>query len=108
MTMPEPVRDETENDAKAPLDPVSEIRRAEDGAVADTVPETGRPTPIVPSTGLAGRALTFVIAAMCFLACLFFATMISAHRRENSGERWRVSRAMAHDNSAPSPSVSLT
>ncbi|MCB1491660.1 MAG: ABC transporter permease [Rhodobiaceae bacterium] len=88
MTMPEPVRDETENDAKAPLDPVSEIRRAEDGAVADTVPETGRPTPIVPSTGLAGRALTFVIAAMCFLACLFFATMISAHR---TADRWTSS-----------------
>ena len=62
MTMPEPVRDETENDAKAPLDPVSEIRRAEDGAVADTVPETGRPTPIVPSTAMVCRTLRALVS----------------------------------------------
>lgn len=45
----------------------------------------GTETPIVPRTGVEGRALTFVVTAMCFLACLCLATMISAER---SAERW--------------------
>lgn len=61
------------------------IRLAEEGADDSAPPESARPASIVPSTGIAGRSLTFVISAMCFLACLFFATMVSAQR---TAERW--------------------
>lgn len=56
------------------------IPLAEDGAIKDHSAPHLRSSPIVPSTGIAGSSLTFVIAAMCFLACLFYATMISAQR----------------------------
>ncbi|MEM6664841.1 MAG: ABC transporter permease [Pseudomonadota bacterium] len=51
---------------------------------ADAGNEVRRQTPVVSSMGLAGRALTFVVAAMCFLACLSFAIMMSAQRTSNS------------------------
>lgn len=78
-------RDKANDKQAMATHPGQHIHRAEDGAADFAAPPSARSTPIVPSTGLAGRALTFVIAAMCFLACLFFATMISAQR---TADRW--------------------
>ncbi|MEM9206076.1 MAG: ABC transporter permease [Pseudomonadota bacterium] len=46
--------------------------------------DVDKPAPIVPSAGVAGRALTFVVAAMCFLACISFAITVTAQRAASS------------------------
>lgn len=76
-------RKKRQPDDKSPVD--ASIPLAEEGPQKTFTPASSRPASIVPSTGIAGRSLTFVIAAMCFLACLFFATMISSQR---TADRW--------------------
>jgi cell division transport system permease protein len=57
---------------------------------AALVVEPSGAAPIVPGESIAGRALAFTLATLCFLACLALALVLSAHR---TAERWSESIA---------------